>query len=1140
MDVTLIESKYADLKRAFEQDKIGVDEYQMAVDDLRTQDDYGRYWIIGAETGEWYYYDGVEWISADPNEADTLPFVDENGVYWMLGQDTGEWYFYDGESWVRPETEPARQEPSPATPAQEQTQYYEDEQGRYWAKGAKSGQWYYYDETGWHKGDDLPEAVPPAAVPDYRPSYQRPAQPDYTQTVPFQPIQPSPGYLHQQTPMQAAVQRGEQPAPQPQQPAPQPQVQPEYTKPVAPQVQPQEPPQPSQTAYTQPVSPQQPQPTQGPVTPPAQAQLEAGVWYYSDGEQWLRYQDTPQTQAEIKEETPSVEDQLEANVWYYFDGEQWLAYQDVPDELEELTEEAAEPVVKGRPQARQDEEDIPEGDVYFEDDELLFADNEIEIDDLDDFVEVIEVDEDDIIDLENDELVEAEFQVEILKPGQPEPPVPAAAPVIVEAASPAEERLTTQPVTPASAPAQSHEPVPMEFASTHEKADAKPKVAPQPQPAPKASPVQVVRALPMWLWTSLGGITTLIIAGLLIVGIVYLLNNREKGVALITAQLTPTLPAAVSQTTPTPASTPTPTATVPPTATSVPLATYTSNYFGMSMKYPAGWVFKEDDDLVIFAPSARALDRTALAGASLWISLADNSGLTELLADNLEEFSPISETLSEGIMNIGRQSWASAQVRFDSETMGTEVIALVASTVINDRGYTLIAAAPASEWEDYKPLFQYAIDSFEFSSQSVAAAPSDATDGSTPEAETASQTPTATATPTKSAAAEPVIYVVQSGDTLGGIAYRYDVSVADLVKANGLAGESAIISIGQELIIPQEGVEVAAITATATPKAENTPKGTATSATTVTPTAAGSEATVTPKPTAEPTATTAPATTTLSGRIVYPAFSTDILSFNVWSTKTDGSDPLIVAGNGSQPHYSTDGSLFAYRSWSPNQRGIYFMDLVGGRQGLLTGFIEDSLPAWYNDGTLVFTSRREGDRVPRLFRVGQEIVNGYSLGFISDYVDTLADNRLVARGCSVSGDCGLWVLLPDGSGETKISNFSSDTAPAGKPQGGRIALMSLDRGSAGNWEIWTINEDGTDAVRLTEDGANDGLPTWSPDGNSIAFVSDRGGVWAIWAMNADGSNQRKLFNMQGPPDGQVLHDVPNSKGWLEERIDWIP
>lgn len=45
----------------------------------------------------------------------------------------------------------------------------------------------------------------------------------------------------------------------------------------------------------------------------------------------------------------------------------------------------------------------------------------------------------------------------------------------------------------------------------------------------------------------------------------------------------------------------------------------------------------------------------------------------------------------------------------------------------------------------------------------------------------------------------------------------------------------------------------------------------------------------------------------------------------------------------------------------------------------------------------------------------------------------------------------------------------------------------------GNWEIYTINEDGTDQRRLTENEADDGVLglTWSPDGETIAFISNR-------------------------------------------------
>jgi Tol biopolymer transport system component len=35
-------------------------------------------------------------------------------------------------------------------------------------------------------------------------------------------------------------------------------------------------------------------------------------------------------------------------------------------------------------------------------------------------------------------------------------------------------------------------------------------------------------------------------------------------------------------------------------------------------------------------------------------------------------------------------------------------------------------------------------------------------------------------------------------------------------------------------------------------------------------------------------------------------------------------------------------------------------------------------------------------------------------------------------------------------------------------------------------------------------------PAWSPDGRSIAFVSDRDGRYEVYLMNADGSGTRRL------------------------------
>lgn len=82
-----------------------------------------------------------------------------------------------------------------------------------------------------------------------------------------------------------------------------------------------------------------------------------------------------------------------------------------------------------------------------------------------------------------------------------------------------------------------------------------------------------------------------------------------------------------------------------------------------------------------------------------------------------------------------------------------------------------------------------------------------------------------------------------------------------------------------------------------------------------------------------------------------------------------------------------------------------------------------------------------------------------------------------------------------------------DTAPAWSPDGQRIAFSS-DR--TGNSEIYLMNADGSRLAPVTRHSALDTMPSWSSDGMQIVFVSNRDGNRELYIMNADGMRVRRV------------------------------
>ena len=119
-----------------------------------------------------------------------------------------------------------------------------------------------------------------------------------------------------------------------------------------------------------------------------------------------------------------------------------------------------------------------------------------------------------------------------------------------------------------------------------------------------------------------------------------------------------------------------------------------------------------------------------------------------------------------------------------------------------------------------------------------------------------------------------------------------------------------------------------------------------------------------------------------------------------------------------------------------------------------------------------------------------------------------------SKGQVISGDYSL----------TRITADASLTAyPAMSPEGTRVAYAS-DRGGE-NLDIWVQQIASGDAIKLTQDPADDYEPTFSPDGTRIAFRSNRqgGGIYIVSALGGEAKliapdGRRPRFS----PDGQWL------------------
>ena len=148
-------------------------------------------------------------------------------------------------------------------------------------------------------------------------------------------------------------------------------------------------------------------------------------------------------------------------------------------------------------------------------------------------------------------------------------------------------------------------------------------------------------------------------------------------------------------------------------------------------------------------------------------------------------------------------------------------------------------------------------------------------------------------------------------------------------------------------------------------------------------------------------------------------------------------------------------------------------------------------------------------------------------GALAASLFTIADAPRILHAQATVGDDEWDVTAP--RGETREIDFTTSEG----------TWMSVDLSADGEWvvfdllgHVYRVPSSGGEGVSLTQ---NSGVavnyhPRFSPDGSTIAFISDRGGQSNLWLMDADGSNPRAVFENQAlrawepawSPDGRFI------------------
>ena len=235
--------------------------------------------------------------------------------------------------------------------------------------------------------------------------------------------------------------------------------------------------------------------------------------------------------------------------------------------------------------------------------------------------------------------------------------------------------------------------------------------------------------------------------------------------------------------------------------------------------------------------------------------------------------------------------------------------------------------------------------------------------------------------------------------------------------------------------------------------------------------------------------------------------------WQIWSMNPDGSDQkqiTVSKVDKRNPVFARAGEQIVYRTHNGQ---LFMMDLDGANEKeILANYKNINNPSFSDDRKEIVFVRFDPRAMnsASIWRASLDETNVKLLSHKNEFVyqpvfSPKGERIVYVKAEQENKFHHLWLMDENGENEQKLTTGEHlNMLPAFSPDGNHVAFVS---NRDGNYEIYTIDLS-TNAVQLlTRNPSLDTNPVFSPDGARIIFVSNRkDGLQHLWKMDADGSN----------------------------------